>query len=127
MRRLWDGDPELFWATEAVHLSLQGAAATVALLTLQQIIPALEADGLPRVLAVLGSAPVPTAGESWRAYLEVLRAAARRSPPETARFLVDEIERARPGAMRMARQLLADLPPSQRGAVRGALRLSETP
>jgi hypothetical protein len=125
MRRLRDGDPELFWRTEAAHLSYQDSASTVALVALQQTIPALEADGLPRVFALLGSTPVPTAGESWRAYLEVLKAAAHRSSPETARFLVDEIEHARPGATRVARQLLADFPPSQRSAVRDALRLSE--
>ena len=69
---------------------------------------------------------MPLSGEAWRAYLEVVRAAARRSPPETARFLVDEIEHARPGATRLARQTLSDFPPRQREALRQALRLSDT-
>jgi len=124
-KRLWRGDPDLFWKTAAGDLHSDGAPKTVALLALEEIVPDLNPDDLPRVFAVLEAAPVPVSGEAWRAYLEVVRVAARRSPPETARFLVDEIEHARPGATRLARQTLSDFPPRQREALREALRLGE--
>ena len=126
LRRIWRGDPELFWRTAAAELWSDSASTTVTLLALERIVPDLGPDDLPRVFSVLEEAPVPHAGEAWRAYLEVVRVAARRSPPETARFLVDEIEHARPGATRLARQTLSELPPRQREALRQALRLSET-
>jgi hypothetical protein len=126
MRRLWRDAPDLFWGTAAANLAAEGGPTTVALLALEQIVPDLEPDDLPRVFAVLDAAPVPQAGEAWRAYLQVVRVAARRSPPETARFLVDEIEHARPGATRVTRQTLSDFPPRQRDALRQALRLSDT-
>jgi len=125
-RRLWRGDPDLFWRAAADDLHADGAPTTVALLALEEIVPDLNPDDLPRVFAVLEAAPVPVSGEAWRAYLEVVRVAARRSPPETARFLVDQIEHARPGATRVARQTLSDFPPRQREALREALRLGET-
>lgn len=125
-RRIWRDDPDLFWSTAAADLVSDGPATTVALLALEKIVPDLNPDDLPRVFEVLEAAPVPPAGEAWRAYLEVVRVAARRSPHETARFLVDAIEHARPGATRSARQTLGDFPPRQREALRQALRLSES-
>ena len=125
-RRIWRDDPDLFWSTTAANLMSDGPPTTVALLALEQILPDLNPDDLPRVFAVLEAAPVPAAGEAWRAYLEVVRVAARRTPHETARFLVDAIEHARPGATRSARQTLGDFPPRQREALRQALRLGES-
>ena len=126
MRRLWHGAPDLFWECAAANLQTAGSSTAVTLLALQHIIPDLEADDLPRVFEILEASPVPVAGEAWRAYLDVVRVCARRSPAETARFLVDAIENARPGATRAARQTLSEFPPRQRDALRHALRLSES-
>jgi hypothetical protein len=126
LRRVWRGDPQLFWRVSAANLLVEGAPTTVTLLALERIVPDLEPDDLPRIFATLEAAAVPLTGEAWRAYLEVVRAAARRSSPETARFLVDGIEHARPGVARVTRQTLSDFPPRQREALRQALRLSET-
>ena len=126
MRRLWRERQDLFWAAVALDLTAEDASTTVALLALEQVIPDLEPDDLPRLFAALEASPVPGAGEAWRAYVAAVRVAVRRSPSEAARFVVDEIEHARPGASRLARQILADFPPRQREAVRQALRLGET-
>jgi hypothetical protein len=126
LRRIWRSDPDRFWRTAAADLASDDASTTTILLALERIVPDLAPDELPRLFAVLEEAPIPMAGEAWRAYLEVVRVAARRSSPETARFLVDAIEQARPGGTRLARQTLSDFPPRQREALRHALRLGES-
>jgi hypothetical protein len=126
LTRLRALDAEVFWTTVAAGLAADGPPTTLALIALRDVLPNLDADELPRVFAELEAAPVPLAGEAWRAYVEVVQAAARRSPPETARFLVDEIENSRPGSTRLARQTLADFPPRQRESLRYALRLTES-
>lgn len=125
LKQIWLSNGELFWKTAATGLIADDASTTTTLLALERILPELPADDLPRIFAALEAAPMPPAGEAWRAYLDVVRVAARRSPPETARFLVDAIEHARPGAARVARQTLVDFPPRQREALRQALRLGE--
>jgi hypothetical protein len=125
MRRVWRGAASLFWTAAEANLQASGPAATVTLLALRDIVPELAPDELPRVFELLDRSPVPPAGEGWRAYLGVVGACGRRSPPETARFLVDSIEHARPGATRVARRLLPDFPPRHRDALRQALRLTE--
>ncbi len=126
MRGMWRSDSDRFWRAVAADLESEGAPMTVGLLALREVIPDLAPADVPRIFELLAVAPAPQAGEAWRAYLDVLRAAARRSPPEAARFLVDEIERARPGATRLARQTQSDFPPREREALRDALRLSDT-
>jgi hypothetical protein len=81
----------------------------------------VDAADLPRLFGLLSLAP-PQAGEAWRAQVAILQGAARRSPAEAARYLVDEIESGSPGAARLARQILDDFPPRQRLALRKALR-----
>jgi hypothetical protein len=120
-------DPEGFWRAVASDLAGEGEARTVAALALCDAVPSLADADLPRLFRVMAEAPIPEAGEAWRAYLGLIRAAARRTPSETARHLADEIERARPGATRLARQTMADFPPRERDALRRALRLGEPP
>lgn len=125
LQRIWRSDPDRFWRTAAADLASDDASTTTMLLALERIVPHLAADELPRLFAILEEAPIPAAGEAWRAYLEVVRVTAGRSAPETARFLVDAIEQARPGASRLARQTLSDFPPRQREALRHTLRFGE--
>jgi len=123
MRRLLADAPRLFWETISAYLaSRQVAPATVALLSLREAASSLDDGDLPRFFEVLGGAPPTLTGEAWRAQVDALRAVARRSPAETARFLVDEISRARPGAARLARQTLEAFPPREREHLRRTLQ-----
>jgi hypothetical protein len=126
MRRVWIDAPDLFWQSAAANLAGEGPATTVTLLALEHLLPGLAADDLPRLFTILEASAIPQAGEAWRAYLEMMRALVRRSPAETARFLVDAIEGSRPAAPRVARQLLAEFPTRQHEALREALRPGET-
>ena len=125
VRRLWRTGPDLFWSSVGRSLAEEGPATVVTLLALEDIVPDLEPDDLPRVFAALESSPIPLAGDAWRAYIEVVRACARRSPPETAHLLVEALEHARPGATRLTRQTMGEFPLPQREALRQALRLGE--
>lgn len=118
-------DPERFWAAISVYIASPHAAEIIlGLRSLEASMEDLDAGEMPRTFEVLeGLAPLE-GGEAWRAQLGLVRALARRSPPETARFLVDQIEQARPGATRMARQMLEDFPALEREALRRSLRLS---
>lgn len=123
MRRLLADEPGLFWETVSAYLeSRQVAPATVALLSLREAASSLDDGDLPRLFEVLAAAPPTLTGEAWRAQVDALRAVARRSGAETARFLVDEITRGRPGAPRLARQTLEAFPPREREQLRRALQ-----
>lgn len=118
-------DKEGFWAALARYLATpRGPEIVLGLRALESCGEALWAEEIPRALELLAGMHPPTAGEAWRAHVATLRALAQRSPPETARFLVDEMERARPGAGRLARQLLEDFPPLEQEALRRSLRLT---
>lgn len=118
-------DPEQYWkAIRAYLASSHDAEVILGLRSLEASIEDLDAAEVPRAFeALAGLAPVE-AGEPWRAHVAVVRALARRSPPETARFLVDQIEHAHLGAARMARQTLEAFPALEREALRRSLRLS---
>ncbi len=77
-----------------------------------------QLPGLLRGLAGLRSAP---RGESRRALNDLVNSLARRTPPEAARFLLDEIERHSPGIDRLVRSNLDAFPPSQRQQLSRAL------
>ena len=124
LRHLRQEDLALFWQTLAVYLQSRAPSqVTIGLLALQDAVGGVDAGDLPRVFVLLSQAPPPQAGEAWRAQVAVLREAARRSPAEAARYLVDEIERARPGATRLTRQVINEFPPRQQEALRQSLRL----
>ncbi|HSR48710.1 MAG TPA: hypothetical protein VLL77_12080 [Anaerolineales bacterium] len=117
--------PERFWeATGANLASGHGAVVILGVRSLEASIDDMDAGELPRAFEALGGMTPPEAGEAWRAEVALVRALARRSPPETAQFLVDQIEQARPGATRIARQMLEAFPALERDALRRSLRLS---
>ncbi len=123
LRRLRRIGGELFWSSLADYFdSREPAQVTVGLLALQDAVPELDTAELPRVFNLLIQAPSLRTGEAWRAQVAVLRETARRSPSEAARFLVDEMDRARPGAARLARQILDEFPPGHQEALRQSLR-----
>jgi hypothetical protein len=77
-----------------------------------------QLPGLIRGLAGLGPAP---RGETRRALNALVTSLARRTPPEAARFLLDEIERRSPGIDRLVRSNLDAFPPVQRQQLSRAL------
>lgn len=80
-----------------------------------------ELNDLHRAFEALGLLPRPLRGEARSALADLLDALARRSPAETTRFLLDAIESDQPGIDRLARPLLASLPPAQRERLAAAL------
>jgi DNA alkylation repair enzyme len=75
-------------------------------------LPALE--DMHHAFEALASLPRPVRGEARAALSDLLETLARRSPAETTRFLMEEIDADQPGAGRLARSLLPSLPLPQR-------------
>lgn len=79
-----------------------------------------ELDDMQRAFEVLGRLPRPVRGEARHALESVLARLADRSPAETTRFLLEELERGAPGTEALARAVAARLPPAQRERLREA-------
>jgi len=123
LRLIRQSNADLFWRTLAACFeSREPSQMTLGLLALQDAIARVDAADLPRLFALLTQAPPLQVGDAWRAHVAVLRETARRSPAEAARYLVDEIERGRPGAGRLARQVIEEFPTRQQEALRQSLR-----
>lgn len=80
-----------------------------------------ELEDMHRAFEALASLPRPVRGDARSALSDLLETLARRSPGETTRFLMEEIEAGQPGIERLARSLLASLPPAQRERLTAAL------
>lgn len=120
--------PDRFWlALTEWFESRPTRLAGLAWLALAAAIPDLDPAALPRAFEAMEGAPPAVAGEAWRGRVGALEAAARRSPPETARFLVDQLEAGRPGAALLARHLLPGFPAAEQAALRAALRRRDLP
>jgi hypothetical protein len=66
--------------------------------------------GLPRVFQALEGCAGRMRGARWKAFEQLVRALAQRSPQETTRFAMEALKRDDPGAKKMARSLLDALP-----------------
>jgi len=73
-----------------------------------------ELEDMHRAFKALASLPRPVRGDARAALSDLLETLARRSPAETTRFLMEELEADQPGIERLARSLLPSLPPPQR-------------
>lgn len=103
--------------TRGAETSLQ----TLGLMALAAAVDDPRFEQLPslmRGLAGLGPAP---RGDSRRALGDLVNSLARRTPPEAARFLLDEIDRRSPGIDRLVRGSLDMFPPAQRQQLSRAL------
>jgi hypothetical protein len=80
-----------------------------------------ELEDMQRAFQILGRLPRPVRGDARIALADLLEALAKSSPAETTRFLLEEIEARQPGIERLARSLLATLPPAQRERLTAAL------
>ena len=80
-----------------------------------------ELEDLHRAFQALARLPHPLRGEARRALSDLLATLAVRSPAETTRYLLEGIDREQPGIERLARSLLAGMPPAQRERLTAAL------
>jgi hypothetical protein len=80
-----------------------------------------ELRDLHRAFEALRLLPRSLRGEARSALGDLLEALARHSPAETTRFVLDAIESDLPGIDRLARPILAALPPAQRDRLAAAL------
>ena len=80
-----------------------------------------ELEDMHRAFEALAGLPRPVRGDARSALADLLKTLAVRSPAETTRFLLEEIEADYPGIERLARSLLPSLPPPQRERLTAAL------
>jgi hypothetical protein len=73
-----------------------------------------ELEDMHRAFEALADLPRPVRGDARSAFADLLKTLAKRSPAETTRFLLEEIEADHPGIERLARSLLNSLPLPQR-------------
>jgi hypothetical protein len=78
-------------------------------------------EDVPAVFRLLAAIQAPARSPVERAMSALLQALARRSPAETARFLLDAVRGGWPGAENLVRQSLAAFPERQRAALNRAL------
>jgi len=73
---------------------------------------------LPRLFGLIAGRAGSVRGETRKALYRLLRALARRSPPETTHFLIAEVAGGDPAAIRMARNVIDSLPHDDAGRLR---------
>lgn len=76
---------------------------------------------LPPLFPILSGRSGSFRGEIRKAFTAAVRSLAVRTPAETTHFLLAEIGSGDPGAVRLARSILASLPPDNAGRVQKAL------
>ncbi|MGD2253100.1 MAG: DNA alkylation repair protein [Anaerolineales bacterium] len=116
------GSREAFLARASAWLETNNARLRgLALLALAVEVANPEFEDLPSVFGLARGQADSVRGETRQALFALVRALARRSPPETARFLLDDLADERSGARRLVREVLKDFPPRHRAALRKAL------
>jgi hypothetical protein len=101
--------------------SPRSALQALGLRALESALDLPELEDLQRAYRGLSLLPRPVRGEARHALAAVLAGLAQRSPAETTRFLIEEIERDVPGIDRLVRSLAAALPLPQRDRLAAAL------
>ena len=96
-----------------------------ALLALHSAVENPTFEDLPTVFHLLSGVSEKARGESRQVLYALLRTLTRRSPPESARFLLDELAREIPGAQRMIRASLEHFPTRQQELLRRALSVKK--
>lgn len=92
-----------------------------ALMALRAAVEDSSFEDLPTVFRMLAGVVERVRGASRQSLFELVRAMARRSPPETARFLLDELNQDSAGARRMIKSTLEAFPERQRDLLEHAL------
>jgi hypothetical protein len=82
-------------------------------------------EDLPTVFRLLSGVSEKARGESRQVLYALLRTLTKRSPPESARFLLDELAREIPGTQRMIRTSLGHFPARQQELLKRALSVKK--
>lgn len=101
--------------------SPRSALQVLGLRALEAALDMPELDDLQHAFGALALLPRPVRGEARHVLEAVLAGLAQRSPAETTRFLIEEIERDLPGIERLVRSLASGMPPPQRARLTAAL------
>ncbi len=119
---LREADPAAFLERVSVWLgSTHRRLRLFALMALQSASGDPAFEDLPTVFRLLSGVSEMARGESRQVLYTLLRTLTRRSPPEAARFLLDELACAIPGTQRMIRVSLEHFPERQRELLKQAL------
>ncbi len=92
---------------------------------LQALLAFLEGgknEHVPTILLSLRGVSDRARGESWKTLLVLLEELAVRSPPETTRFLLDEIEDGTKGTERLVRSMLGSFPEVYRNRLQNGIK-----
>jgi hypothetical protein len=101
--------------------SSSGRLQLLAVKALQAAVDDPAFNGLPKLFRTLDGQLGHLHGQSRRVVAELIEALARRSAPEAARFLLDQLASDQPGSASLIRSSLAAFPPSQASHLRRAL------
>lgn len=96
-----------------------------ALMALHSAVENPTFEDLPTVFRLLSGVSEKARGESRKALYALLRTLTRRSPPESARFLLDELAREVPGTQRTIRASLGHFPARQQELLKHALSVKK--
>jgi hypothetical protein len=116
------GSREDFLSRASVWLETTNARLRgLALLALAVEVATPTFEDLPSVFRMARGQADSVRGETRQALFALVRALAQRSPPETARFLLDDLPDGGAGTRRLVREVLTEFPPRHRAALRKAL------
>ncbi len=116
-------DPSRFLRAARSWLRPKESAAlqAFALLALRAAVRDLEFEDLPGLIKLMHGLAARVRGERLRALQELVQALAQRSPPEAARFLLDELRKGGEPAARLAKRSLEAFPARYQQTIRRAL------
>ena len=80
-----------------------------------------EGEHIPTILITLRGSSDRVRGESWKTFRLLFEELAVRSPPETTRFLLDEIDGGSKGTERLVRTLLDSFPEAHKNRLQNAI------
>jgi hypothetical protein len=100
-------------------------ARELGLLLLLSIVEEGRSDDLRLVINLLAASPEVGVGTERKTLARLLISLARRTPRETARFLLDGVRRGNHAIAHVARQTLSALPPKQRQILEETLAQAE--
>jgi len=115
-------NPTIFLEKVEIWLnSTQKRLQSFAILALHSAVEDPSFEDLPSVFRLLDGTTGKFGGALFHALNRLISTLARRSPPEAARFLMDELARGSGGAIRMVQNTLENFPARQRSLLEHAL------
>jgi hypothetical protein len=115
-------DPTAFLEKVEIWLnSTRKKLRSFSLLALQSAVEAPSFEDLPTVFRLLDGTTGRFRGAHFHALIQLINALAKRSPPEAAHFLLDELASGDPGTKRVVQNVLGNFPVRQRQLLERAL------